>query len=109
MRFLRRGPSLKIRPSRIDVMSNRRKILFQDGRANAAAMWIVEFCQRRNSNSWKPFKMSDLQAYYRSVGLFPEDTLPLGKLVTGGYISVERGRCTVTPRFVAHCYAASPA
>ncbi len=100
-------PSTPIRPSGINAQRHFWDA-FNHNETEISAGWIVRFCQSRNNDTWAPFRLADLHAYYvERRGR--QETFLFNRLVSSGYVSVDSGVVSVSVQFVAKCYAASPA
>lgn len=104
--LMRKTHRYPIRPKMIDATRH-----FYDAFGNTetevSAGWIVRFCQR--VNSWEPFKLSALEAFYARKW---KDGFTFNRL-TGGYddyVTVDRENdlVTLSHEFVVKCYQSSP-
>lgn len=108
--LIRRGVDTPIRPKDIDVDSTFVHE-FEKRDAEVAAYWIVRYCQSRRS--WLPFNLEKLARfcaahYPPSVNTFELLANGVTELVVQDLVRNDKKVLTLTAKFVARCYAASP-
>lgn len=99
-------PETRIRPD--DIKADRHMFdAFGHNETEVSAGWIVRFCQHRGQG-WAPIPLSELEAFYHTR-LGRVERFHFNRLTAHGYVTVEGDVVHLTTRFVAQCYAASPA
>lgn len=101
------APRTPIKPSDINAQQHLWDA-FGHRESEISAGWIVRFCQQRNNNTWEPFKLVDLQAFYVER-LGRQERFLFNRLTAQGHVTVEDGVVAVSVRFVAMCHGSSPA
>jgi hypothetical protein len=72
--------------------------------AETSAAWIVAFCQDRGKG-WESFTFPELEAFYNEKG---RRNFQFNGLLALGYIRESEGIYSITAKFIAKCYGASP-
>lgn len=107
------SPDYPLQPQHISIDTGFWWGAFGNIETEISAQWIIRFLQQRGEG-WKPFRHSDLEAFYT-----PQDGFLYNNLITEGFVQPERNaegtplvspQClmSVTHKFIVRCFLVAP-
>jgi len=98
-----------IRPSDIDRSKGFMGSPFRNSETEASASWIVRYCQEQNDDSWAPFSVTALEAFYQeTLGERGNEKFWFNRLTKAENPAVvvdrENDLVTIRPKFVMACF-----